>query len=363
MTRLSGLPHPSTVRARDQLQKPAGDQLQKPAAGSSDAFPLPAGTPGRATGNQVGIDDPGAGDTLRFIVMGDHGGIVNSGPQEQVAAALAQIIDAGVAIDFIYSVGDLVYFNGDPAQWSPQFYEPYANVRAPIVGIPGNHDGDSSDGVSGSGITSFMANLCTSTPSPPPGDPDVEFGRHTQTQPYCDWTLELDAVTIIGVWSNVPSGGHLFPQQLAWLQGELEAAPTDRPLIVPLHHPPYSVDAHHGGSVEMGAALDGVFAATQRWPELVISGHVHAAEFFTRTVSEGSVKYVVMGCSGYHNLHAIAGDYAPGMDLGGGVVCDYADGDNYGFLMLAVAGGKITGELVRVAKDGTVTRNAYTFTV
>jgi hypothetical protein len=356
VTRLSGLPHPSTVRARDQLQKPA--------AGSSDSEPLPDGTPGRSIAAHVGIQD--RSDLLTFIVIGDHGGIVNSGPQEQVAAALAQVIDAAdpIVVEFVYSVGDLVYFNGDPAQWSPQFYEPYANVRAPIVGIPGNHDGDSSDGVRGSGLASFMANLCASTPSPPPGDPDVEFGRHTQTQPYCDWTLELDAVTIVGVWSNVPSGGHLFPQQLTWLQGEIEEAATDRPLIVALHHPVYSVDAHHGGSAKMGAALDDAFVAAGRWPELVLSGHVHDYQRFIRTLHPGHVcTYVVSGNGGYHNLHPIAGDYQPGEDLGGGVSCEFADAANYGFVIVTVKAGKLSGEYVQVAKDGTVTRAADTFTI
>ena len=358
MTRRVGLPHPSTIKAADQLSK------AYPPAADSEPLPEPY-TPGRATGAQVGIVEAGA--TLRFIVMGDHGGIVNAGPQEAVAAALAQVIDDATAepgIDFIYSVGDLVYFNGDPAQWSPQFLEPYANVRAPIVGIPGNHDGDSSDGVTGSGVASFMANLCTATPAAPPGDPELEFGRHTQTQPYCDWTLELDAVTIIGVWSNVPSGGHLYPQQLAWLQGEIEAAPTDRPLIVALHHPPYSVDAHHGGSAKMGAALDDVFVAAGRWPELVLSGHVHDYQRFIRTLHPGHVcTYVVSGNGGYHNLHPIAGDATPGEEVVPGVTFDYGDASSYGFVIVTVEAGKISGEYVQVAKDGAVTRGADTFTI
>jgi hypothetical protein len=353
MTRHVGLPPASAVKAADQLQK-----SYPPAAGVQ---PLPAGSPGRATGEQVGITDPGA--SVKFIVIGDHGGIVNAIPQQNVAAALeAEVAAGGVA--FIYSVGDLVYFNGDPGQWMPQMWEPYAKVPVPIVGIPGNHDGDPTDGVAGAGIASFMANMCSSTPSPPAGDPDLEFGRDTQTQPYCDWTLELDAVTIVGVWSNVPSGGVLEPSQIAWLTSELQAAPTSRPLIVALHHPPYSVDAHHGGSAKMGAALDGVFNAAGRWPELVLSGHVHDYQRFTRTVTGGlSPTYIVEGGSGYHNLHELAGDATPGMDLGGGVTFEYGDASGWGYLVLAVETGRIAGEYAQVAKDGTVNHNADTFTL
>ena len=36
-----------------------------------------------------------------------------------------------------------------------------------------------------------------------------------------------------------------------------------------VHHPPYSVDAHHGGSKEIGDALDSAFNAAKRWPEMV----------------------------------------------------------------------------------------------
>jgi predicted MPP superfamily phosphohydrolase len=201
---------------------------------------------------------------------------------------------------FVYSVGDIVYFNADPSEYEPQFYEAYGHLAAPIVAIPGNHDGDTTDNPSRTPLDTFMANFCTSRPAIPPADPHLEFGRHTQTQPYCDWTLELQAVTITGVYTNVPSGGVLAPSQIEWLTGELKDAPTDRPLIVALHHPPYSVDALHGGSQHMGDALDGAFQAANRAPELVLSGHIHDYQRFTRTLGEWTIPYLVIGNSGYH---------------------------------------------------------------
>jgi membrane-associated phospholipid phosphatase len=50
-------------------------------------------------------------------------------------------------------------------------------------------------------------------------------------------------VTIVGLYTNVPSGGHLEQTQIDWLTGELRDADPKLPLIVCLHHPPYSVDA------------------------------------------------------------------------------------------------------------------------
>jgi hypothetical protein len=297
---------------------------------------------------------------LTFYVIGDSGGIADPNPQKAVAAALAGALP-GDKPAFVYSVGDIVYYNGDPDQYGPQFYEPYAHLPVPFVGIPGNHDGDSSDHVAGSGIASFMANFCAAQPGVPAADPQMEFGRHTETQPYCDWTLNLAAVTIIGVWTNVPSGGVLAASQVAWLASELKEAPTGKPVILALHHPPYSLDTHHGGSAKMGTALDAAFQQAARCPDMVLSGHVHNAQVFTRTAWGRKIVYVVQGNSGYHNRHALASDAVPGMQVASDVVFNYGDDSGWGYLKLTVSGATISGEYVGVAKDGSVTLLKYRF--
>lgn len=350
MSRRVGLPDPATVRARDQLQAQTGyDQ--------AGIQPLPSPyAPGRATPESVGIVDPGG--SLTFLVIGDHGGVSNPNPQDEVAAALEK--ETGCA--FIYTVGDVVYFNADANQYGPQFYEPYANVRLPFIGIPGNHDSDTTDDPSRLPLDTFMANFCAKAPALPAADPQDEYGRDTQTQPSHDWALDLAAVTIIGCSSNAPSGGYLYPEQIAWLTQAVKESRTAVPLIFAAHHPVYSIDAYHGGSAKMGAGLDGIFQGAGRYPDMVLAGHVHDAQVFTREVGDGtSVRYIVQGNSGYYHLHALAGDYSPGMDLGGGLTCDYADASQWGYLKLTVASGKISGEYVQVAKDGTVTPSAFVF--
>jgi hypothetical protein len=320
--------------------------------------PLPVPyTPAVVTPDKVGITDPGA--SLRFLFIADSGGIENPEPQKAVAAALAQRLPGPA---FLFIGGDLVYFNGDPAQWPLQFYQPYERLPIPIVGIPGNHDGDPTDGVPGAGVLSFLANLCTGSPALPPGDPHDEFGRDTQTQPSHDWGLLLEAVSIIGYWDNVASGGHLEPQQITWITDAVQHVPTDRPLIAIGHHPPYSISADGGSSPQLNGVLDSIWQAAGRYPDLVLSGHVHDFQAFTREVGDGTkVKYVVCGNGGYHNLHPIAGDYQPGMTVADGITCDFADGTNYGFLEITVESGTVSGEYVQVAKDGTVTPSAYVF--
>jgi hypothetical protein len=196
-----------------------------------------------------------------------------------------------------------------------------------------------------------MANFCASKPALPPGN--EEYGRDVQTEPYCDWTLVCQAVTIVGLYSNVPSGGHLEQSQIDWLTGELKAADPKLPVIVTLHHPPYSVDAHHGGSVKMGKALDSAFDASGRLPDMVIAGHVHDYQRFTRSDLAQPIRYVVIGNSGYHNLHQLAPGSTPGEQIGPGVTFEYGDASEYGFLKLTVADGKITGEYTGVTPGPT----------
>ena len=369
---------PGAVR-RDVNDAPmvkAREQLQGADLGSADsAVPLPQGSPASASAEQLGISDPGA--ELSFFVIGDHGGVKAPGPQMAVAHAMEQRL-AQSAPAFTFSVGDWVYFGGDVAGWDSQVYEPYEKVDVPFVGIAGNHDdargGDPPfpDLATRPALDEFMANMCTAAPQIPDADPQFEYGRHTQCQPYCDWMLPLEAITIVGVWSNVPSGGVLQQSQLEYLTAQIKAAPTDRTLAVALHHPPYSIDSHHGGSQRMGDALDGVFASAGRCPELVLTGHVHDFQVFTRTLSgawgDATITYVVLGNSGYHNLHPIASDYEPGMEVADGVICDYADASQYGYVAMTVAGRKLAGEYVGVTpgvmhdgSDAQITPNKFTF--
>lgn len=348
-----GLKHPADVRAADVLT------VSHP--GASAPAPLPPGTPGRMTAAQLGFKDPGAGQPLRLHVVGDDGGVVTDVYQANVIAAMVADLGGPFPALLQQHVGDRVYYNGDPPQFAPQFFEPRQRLHIPVTGPAGNHDWDSSDGVPGSGSASWMANFCTPSAVPPPCDPDLEYGRETTCQSYCDFTLTTDAAWFSNVCSNVPSGGHLYQSQLDWLAGEGKDVPAGVLWVVTAHHPCFSVDALHGGSAEMLAWLDGVWRAAGREPDAVWAGHIHDTQFFERTMPSGKViPYGVTGNGGYRNLHPLAGDYEANMDLGNGVVCKYADASEYGYWRVTIAGGKIAYEYVGVAKDGTVTPGKYT---
>jgi acid phosphatase type 7 len=338
--------------AREQLQRtqtPAPTEATQP-------LPTPTGQPPfHATPADLGFTD---GAPLTFFVIGDSGGIKDPDYQNNVSNAMQAW--AGTPATFAYHVGDLVYFNGDEADYPSQFYEPYGHLTIPIIGIPGNHDGDNSDDPTVPSLSAFMSNLCATSAALPAGS--EEYNRDTETQPNCYWTFLSKAVTVIGCYSNVPTGGVIEPDQAAWLTSELQEAPVGVPLIVALHHPPYSADAFHGGSPKMGAVLDAAFQSSGRTPDLVLSGHVHDYQRFTRTTAGGrQLPYVVIGNSGYHNLHKLASGATDGEELGPGVVFEAADDSNWGFLTLTVSGTTITGEYTSVAKDGTATAKFDSF--
>jgi hypothetical protein len=332
--------------AREQLQR------RFPRVGIQ---PLPQPyKPGRIKAADLGIDD--TGDPLSFFVLGDVGGIKAPGSQNAVSVAMEQ---RQAEAAFALILGDVVYYNGQElgnvegqqTGYLDQFYEPYAKFLRAIIAFPGNHDGDPEP--KDTSLSGFMANFCDKQPGTPPDDPQLEFGRHTQTLPYCEWTLELDAATIIAVYTNVPSGGHLEPQQVERLIQELKQAAPHKPVLVGLHHPPYSVDSHHGGSRHMADALDEAFNDSGRVPDLVLSGHVHDYQRFTRTIGEKKVPYVVSGNGGYFNLHQLASGAAPGEQLAPDLVFEYGDASKHGFLKLTVTERKVSGEYVGV-KPGTM---------
>ena len=257
-------------------------------------------------------------EAMVFHAVGDTGGIKGTEVQEGLAAVMVQQIEDSRANKqsaeeplFFYHLGDVVYFNGMSTDYPVQFYEPYQNYDAPILAIPGNHDGDTRTRTGDvpddeTTLYGFMQNFCASSPQ------FLFKHRATMTQPYVYWTLETPLATIIGLYSNVDGlldGPGTFEQQ-RWLAQQLKDAPTDRWLIVTVHHAPYSLDTTHGGYGDIGDALDRAFNTTNRVADLVLSGHVHNYQRFTRSMGDKKISYVVAGAGGYADspraMHKIA---------------------------------------------------------
>jgi hypothetical protein len=355
--RIGILPSTAGVQAQ-KLHAPLPNQTFAPLPSPTGAYPF------RLSTASLGIS---AAESRVLHLVGDTGGVKDPHPQLHVAAAMiADRATSGASL--LYVLGDVIYFNGDESEYGPQFYEPYAHYQAPIVAIPGNHDGDNSDNPSVPSLSAFVENFCSATPHL---DPQAQAtNRDTMDQPNVYWTLTDELFTIVGLYTNVPEGGVVAQDQAGWLAEELRAAPISRALIVVLHHPPYSCDNTHGGSAAMGQVLDHAFEAAGRTADMVVTGHVHNYQRFTRTIGDAEVPYIVAGTGGYHNLYAVAAGPS-----GGPVVtpfrvapdcvletfCDH----RWGFLRLTVTAATIAGEFVAVAGDGTVTprRDAFTLSL
>lgn len=297
---------------------------------------------------------------LVFHAAGDTGGIKDPHPQEYVAYAMEQDFyhnpaDPSVNAAFFYQLGDCVYFNGESSQYYSQFYAPYEHYLAPIFAIPGNHDGDAITG--DTSLSAFVRNYCARAP----GTHSLDAGDSTRTamnQPNVFWTLTTPFAWIIGLYTNVPEGGAVHPDQLAWLSGELKAAhDAGVAILVTMHHPVYSADDHHSGSQAMHDALAQAIQGSGVTPDLVLAGHVHNYQRFTRRAAGKSSVYVVAGAGGYHNLHRVAkvnGDavvtpvtlVATGDDV---TLERYVD-DQFGFLRLEIADTYLVGKYYTVNK-------------
>jgi len=302
---------------------------------------------------------------LVFHVAGDTGGVKSPQPQQIVAMHMEDDFSLADPPAFFYHLGDVVYYNGEDSQYYPQFYEPYAQYTAPIVAIPGNHDGDPIDPTTAPSLAAFVTNFCATYPHLLPEAQEVQ--RDAMTQPNVYWTLVAPLVTVIGVYTNVPEGGRVDQDQSNWLQSELAQAPQDRALVVALHHPIYSADAHHGGSARMGQMLDAAVTASGRTPDLVLTAHVHNYQRFTRKVGERQVPYLVAGAGGYWHLHYMAKDdngqplqlpwQTPDPDVTLEAACD----DRHGYLRLTATQTTLGGEYISVPRpqeswrDGPVT--------
>jgi hypothetical protein len=328
--------------------------------------------------------------SLTFHVVGDTGGVKDASRQFQVAAAMKEDLESNGphAPQFFYHLGDVVYFNGELDEYFEQFYEPYDHYTAPILAIPGNHDGDPLDGDHPT-LEGWVAYFMTKTPHVNRESKDAP--RVTLSLPNVYWTLRTPLATIVGMYTNVPEHGSVDSVQQQWLTNEFATADSGIPLLVALHHPIYSFDTYHSGSPNMADVLEQAINDSKRIPNLVLTGHVHNYQRINREIGGAAVPFLVAGNGGYHNLHHLATDKkdtrpkhpvheshpaakhrnVTGPDVAPAAVLtdsdtkaelQYGDDKNWGYVTLTIDKDHIHGSYTSVDKDGAVTRDADTFT-
>ena len=301
--------------------------------------------------------------SMVFHTVGDTGDYRDAGPQDLVAALMTQDANnqpANKKPAFYYHLGDVVYFAGDIDKYGANFYDTYKDYPAFIVAIPGNHDCQPDDPQDGPvdptkyPLDGFVQNFMSKNPAQL-GSLKTSSNRTQMDLPNVYWTFTTPMVTIIGLFSNVgETEAEIHQDQIDWFRGELTAADPNLPLIVTIHHPPFSGDDEHSGSSEAETILFDSFDATKRYPNLVLSGHVHNYQRFTDVVAgpkgDLEIPCVVAGAGGYTNLgklQKLNGNYPTvPLTLGSGISLEQYDQDNFGFLRLEVSKKQIVGTYI-----------------
>ena len=325
-----------------------------------------------------------ASGKLVFHSVGDTGGIIRAEPQlavsDAMAADLAGKTYASGLPAFFFHLGDVVYYFGQEQYYPEQFYDPYRNYDAPIFAIPGNHDGVmyKNEPIPYS-LQPFVDNFCTATPAQ--GAPS--FARSTMTQPGVYFVMTAPYMRMIGLYSNtsetsgILGNAQIGQDQVNFLTQELQAALAARQadtknkspqaLIIAVHHPPFTASSQHFPSATMLAQIDACCKQAGIWPDMVISGHAHLYERYTRTMaSDGrQIPYVVAGNGGYYNLSKLKltaagkkptpGHHSEPDGQGNTINLDAYNETDYGFLRITVSAGTILVESLGITGTPTTT--------
>ena len=313
-----------------------------------------------------------------FHAVGDTGSA--EGPTTQSLVADKMVTDftetnpADVP-SFFYHLGDLVYYFGEATYYYDQFYEPYRLYPAPILGIPGNHDGIVYPADPAPSLAAFLANFCTPAPVPAPDAGGLV--RTTMTQPGVYYTFEVPFARILGVYTNVledpgvisdQSGTYatLDERQITFLTTALERVKSDSftgAVIIATHHPPFTGGAEHGGSPLMLQDIDSACTAAGIWPHAVLSGHVHNYQRFTRVVNNYQIPYVVAGCGGHAPLVKMSSNYRTPYPVDSTLTLESYDDTDYGYLRIVVNSQTLTIEFHPQSDGGTTKTPDDTVTV
>ena len=319
-----------------------------------------------------------------FHSVGDTGSVKGPDTQSLVADKMVTDFDEQNPADvpsFLFHLGDVVYYFGEGTYYYDQFYEPFRNYPAPVVAIPGNHDGVVYPSDPAPTLDAFLRNFCTASPAQSPDSGGLS--RTTMTEPGVYFTFDAPFVRILGLYSNVledpgvisSQGGTnaLDDRQVAFLTAALQRVKSEKysgAVIVAVHHPPFTGGTIHGGSPQMLADIDSACTAAGVWPHAVFAGHAHNYQRYTRVVNAMQIPFLVAGCGGHSPLSVMRGTYRTPYKIDDTLTLESYDDTHYGYLRVVVNAQTMTIEFhpesdggVVKTPDDTVTINLQARTV
>ena len=304
-----------------------------------------------------------------FHSVGDTGSVVGPATQSLVADKMVTDFNEANTADvpsFFFHLGDVIYYFGEAAYYYDQFYEPYRSYPAPILAVPGNHDGVVYPNDPAPSLDAFLRNFCATTAAQSPDSGNLL--RTTMIQPGVYFTLEAPLVRILGLYSNVLedpgviSGEHgentiLDDRQTAFLTAALKRVKSEKftgAVIIAVHHPPFTGGMVHGGSPAMLQDIDDACTAAGVWPHAVFSGHVHSYQRFTRTVNKLQIPFVVAGCGGHSPLSKMRGAYRTPYKIDDTLTLENYNDTDYGYLRVVVNATTMRIEFHPESDGGTI---------
>ncbi|MGA2986915.1 MAG: metallophosphoesterase [Terriglobia bacterium] len=305
-----------------------------------------------------------------FHSVGDTGSVVGPATQALVADKMVSDFSEANAADvpsFLFHLGDFVYYFGEATYYYDQFYEPYRDYPAPILGIAGNHDGVVYASDPAPTLSAFLRNFCAPSPAPSPDAGGLL--RTTMTQPGVYFTLDAPFVKILGLYSNVledpgvissENGANkiLDNRQVSFLTTALARAKSDNftgAIIIAVHHPPFTGGSDHGGSPLMLQDIDSACQKAGVWPHAVFAGHAHNYQRYTRIANNYQIPYVVAGCGGHSPLSKMRSTYRTPFKIDDTLTLESYDDTDYGYLRV-VANAETMSIEFHPQSDGGVTK-------
>lgn len=303
-----------------------------------------------------------------FHSVGDTGSVEGPTTQSLVADKMVSDFneaDASAVPSFLFHLGDVVYYFGEATYYYDQFFEPYRNYPAPIIAIPGNHDGVVYPSDPEPTLDAFLRNFCSTAPAQSPDSGNLL--RTTMIQPGVYFTLDAPFVRILGVYSNVledpgvisdENGTYptLDQRQITFLSTALARAKSENyagAVIIAVHHPPFSGGSEHGGSPVMLQDIDAACATAGFYPHAVFSGHAHNYQRYTRLINGYEIPFIVAGCGGHSPLSAMRATYRTPYKIDDTLTLESYDDTDYGYLRVVVNAQTMTVEYHPQSDGGT----------
>jgi hypothetical protein len=233
--------------------------LRGPAPAALNSLPFESSVSAQPAQAPPAVALPNREGSLKFAVLGDFG--TGDRPQYQVGEQMAKLRER-FPFEMVITVGDNIYGGRGPDNMKRKFEAPYKallDAGVKFYASLGNHD-------------------------------DRDQSRYSlfnmDGRTYYSFKAPRQDVRFFALESDYPR-----PQQIAWLEKELEASREDWKIPY-FHHPLYS-SGMHGSEEDLRAVLEPLFLKYN--VSIVFAGHEH---FYERIKPQKGIVYFVTGSGG-----------------------------------------------------------------